>query len=517
MFYILTASSDTYITNKILNNKFRATDANMGRAGTLDLFRLYDESIFTSNGNIVTSSVEELSRLFVKFDYSNIAKLTSSSLDINSDTFKATLRLSEVQSGTPVPANFSVVVYPLAVKFDEGIGMNITQFSDIDSANFMTSSIASGTPVLWNTSGSGKDGYLGDSNVDYFTSGSIGGSVIDFGASKYFEDGPGDLEVDVTKLVSSSLANNLENYGFRLSFSGSNETDTKTRFVKRFASRHAKNKLIVPRILLTWDDSIQDRHLDLQFNVSSSLFLKHFESGQPKNLVSGSSLTQLTGEDCLNLRFVSGSGTVEETTFNVNVSQHTGSTDGQGMTGIYSGTFNLDEFNTAFFGKTPKYIDELELKEIWSSNDKTVSFYSGSIKINKTSKSISGFSNRDVIVSVVNSRNSYKQGSEAVFRLFVEDLNATSKEKPYKLPRKRKSIVFDTAHYSLIDKETGTVIVPFDKTTNSTRISTDADGMYISFKTSGLTRGRIYTLHILINDRGIERLMKLDDVSFTVV
>ena len=70
MFYILTASSDTYITNKILNNKFRATDANMGRAGTLDLFRLYDESIFTSNGNIVTSSVEELYRLFVKFDYS---------------------------------------------------------------------------------------------------------------------------------------------------------------------------------------------------------------------------------------------------------------------------------------------------------------------------------------------------------------------------------------------------------------------------------------------------------------
>lgn len=315
MFYILTASSDTYITNKILQNKFRATDANVGRAGTLDLFRLYDESIFTSNGQVVTSSVEELSRILVKFDYSDVVELTSSSLDLNSDTFKATLRLSEVNAGAPVPNNFNVVAYPLAIKFDEGVGRNVTGFSDVDAANFLTSSVSSGTPTLWNISGSGKDGYLGDSSVDYFTSGTIAGSVVDFGSSKYFDDGTGDLVLDVTTLFSALLSNDVENYGFRLSFSGSDETDEKTRFVKRFASRHSKNKLIVPRILLTWDDSIQDRHLDLQFNVSSSLFLKHFESGQPKNLVSGSSLTSLTGPNCLTLRFVSGSGTTNETTF----------------------------------------------------------------------------------------------------------------------------------------------------------------------------------------------------------
>ncbi len=48
MFYILTASADTYITNKIINNNYRATDANVGMAATLDLFKLYDESTFTS-------------------------------------------------------------------------------------------------------------------------------------------------------------------------------------------------------------------------------------------------------------------------------------------------------------------------------------------------------------------------------------------------------------------------------------------------------------------------------------
>ena len=43
----LTASSDTYITNKIINNSFSASDANVGRAGTIDLFKLYNESSFT--------------------------------------------------------------------------------------------------------------------------------------------------------------------------------------------------------------------------------------------------------------------------------------------------------------------------------------------------------------------------------------------------------------------------------------------------------------------------------------
>ena len=39
MYRILSASKDAYITNKIINNSFRATDANTGQAGTLDLLR----------------------------------------------------------------------------------------------------------------------------------------------------------------------------------------------------------------------------------------------------------------------------------------------------------------------------------------------------------------------------------------------------------------------------------------------------------------------------------------------
>ena len=71
MYRILTASKDTYITNKIINNSFRATDANVGQAATLDLFKLYGESVSGS-----TSSPTEISRLLVKFDLDPLREIT---------------------------------------------------------------------------------------------------------------------------------------------------------------------------------------------------------------------------------------------------------------------------------------------------------------------------------------------------------------------------------------------------------------------------------------------------------
>ena len=95
MFYILTASADTYITNKVIDNKFMATDANVGRAGTLDLFKLWDESTYISASTRITSSVDELSRILIKFDYDDIAKLASTSLDLNHPSFQVKLELFE--------------------------------------------------------------------------------------------------------------------------------------------------------------------------------------------------------------------------------------------------------------------------------------------------------------------------------------------------------------------------------------------------------------------------------------
>ena len=525
MFYIITASADTYITNKIIKNSFKAEDANVGRAATLDLFKLYNESTYLSgsdtNRERVTGSIDEISRLLIKFDYSALHDLTGSLLNINHGSFKVKLELQEMIVGAPTPRDFYVVAYPLSQSFNEGVGKDVATFGDIDVANFLTSSYSSGTAVTWNLSGSGAGGRKGGTSLDYIPYGTVGSSVIDFGATQYFEEGPGPLIVDVTKVVSSTMAGDLSNHGFRISFSGSYESDQKTRFAKRFASRHVRDVLVRPRLIATWDDSIDDAHKDLVFNSSASFFLKNTIGGSQTNFVSGAALTELRGQNCMLLRFVSSSGhPTLETSIYVTASQLTSSTSTSrgtpGIKGIYSASFLLNQFSSTFFN-TLKSEDELTLKEIWSSMDKTVGYYTGSVKIRKSSVSPSAFANRSILVSALGSKAEYRVGSKISIRLFIEDLDANAKLKAYKLPREAETLVFDKAYYRIRSEDTNAVVVPFDKKTGSTRVSTDGDGMFVEFKTNGLPKNKQMTVDLLVIDRGTERMIPLPAVSFRVI
>ena len=146
-----------------------------------------------------------------EFDYDEVAKLTSTSLDLNHPSFQVKLELFEAVLGAPVPEDFKIVAFPLAKSWSEGSGRNVAQFSDVDAANFLTASYLSTAASLWNTSGSGARGFMGDSSVDYWISGTVGSSTIDFGSTQFFREGPGKLSLNVTKVVSASISNAVEN------------------------------------------------------------------------------------------------------------------------------------------------------------------------------------------------------------------------------------------------------------------------------------------------------------------
>lgn len=515
MFYIVTSSSDTYITNKIIDSDFRAEDANVGRAGTLDLFKLYDESVYMSGSTKITSSVREISRLLVKFDYETISLLSSSSLDFTDPSFRAMLELEEVSSGLPVPRDFWVVSHPLAMSFSEGSGRDVNRFMDIDVANFLTSSYLSNTAVLWNLSGSEKSGVLGEANVDYYLSGTIGTSNIDFGSSQYFEDGTGKISLNVTSVVSSSLANIIPNHGFRISFSGSYETDTKTRFVKRFASRHTRNKMITPKLTLTWNNAITDAYRDFVFNTSASLYLQNTVGGIPTSLYSGSSLSPLVGENCILLSLVSGSGNTQQTIY-VTASQHTGSSTGAGTTGVYKASFLLNQFSSMFSSTTAK-ADEVKLISYWSSIDKTIGYKTGSLTVKKSSVASNNFVNRKLLFTATNALPEYRKYSRVKIRIFIEDITAQLKAKSYKLPRELQTITVAKAYYRIRDVITNNIIIPFDDVRNATLLSTDETGMYIDFLTAGLPLGRNYTIDLLVKDNGLSEVVELNSISFRII
>ena len=115
---------------------------------------------------------------------------------------------------------------------------------------------------------------------------------------KNFVKGTEDLLVDVTRIVSATVAGQMPDFGFRISLSGSDENDNKTRFVKRFASRHIADPSLRPKIEVSFDDSLQDNHRNFFFDMSGSLFLNSFGRSSTANIVSGSALTAITGSNC---------------------------------------------------------------------------------------------------------------------------------------------------------------------------------------------------------------------------
>ena len=141
MFRILSSSADTHITNKIIKSTkttaSRSTNANVGQAGSIDIYKLYNETTVRSG-----SSGIELTRGLIKFDYTPIAELTASLVDIRSSSFKAFLSLTNSYAGDVTPSNFTLDLYPLGKAFSEGRGMDVVAYRDLDASNWFTASIS---------------------------------------------------------------------------------------------------------------------------------------------------------------------------------------------------------------------------------------------------------------------------------------------------------------------------------------------------------------------------------------
>ena len=505
-----TSSKDTYITNKIINNSFRATDSNVGRAGTLDLFKLYDENNLNGQGN-----KDEISRILIKFDYSDIIPLTGSKINLNGG-FKAHLRLFDVKSGHSVPQNFNLIVAPLSQSFDEGVGRDLSSFNDLDVSNFITASISNSNVNTWFASGANAFGQLGSNNIDVVETANLndGNGLRNITVSKYFERGTEDLNVDVTTLVSASLAGILPNHGFRISFSGTDESDSKTRFVKRFVSRHSINSLLHPKIEISFDDSLEDNTQNFYFDLTGSLFLTNAIRSEYRNLVSGSSLTPITGNNCLILKLVK-----DDFVFYTTASQYSNGTGTNFQTGIYKASFALNSNNDTLLKRGLK-LSQLIAKDknvtfdtYWDSLDGTVCFYTSSLNIRTNDRDgVSMFSKNDIQLYTLNLKDSYEQSEKIRIRLFGINLNEQYKYS-FKAPLKFKSYIFEKTYYRIKDSTTNEILFDFDTDNNSTKISVDDEGMFFDFYIKILPKGRSYKFEFLVIDGDNRHI--LEDRGFT--
>ena len=504
MYRIITASSDTYITNKIINNRFRATDANVGQAGTLDLFKLYNESTLPAETKPI-----ELSRILIKFDHDQVVSMFNDGLiDITDPSFSAVIKLHDVYGGQTTPNNFKCIAFPLAKNFDEGTGYDVGNYSDLDATNYITASYANGTVTDWTLPGAMKSGSLAQaSSIDVIVSGTFPGQTAkSLSFEQLFETGEEDLEIDITRFVSASVKNLIPNKGMLVAFSGSFEKDDRSYFVKRFASRNTANTSIRPKLIIKYDDSIIDNHESFVFDYTGSLYLSNQVRNDLANVRTGDAPNAIaTGENCMILKIVTGSF---KKTFNV--SQALRGTNR--ITGLYSASFAISSFGSLY--SHVQSSGSITFDEIWSNSDETKTFLSSSLTIKKNDISQIDLSQTSYHVVSLNLADRYKRDEVARIRVFVEDRN---RQVAYvKKPLDKKSQVYTKMFFRVRDFISGDILIPFDKSNNSTRLSSDSRGMYYDFFMDSLPSGRSYIFDYLIEVDGKDNVITDAAAKFVV-
>lgn len=501
---------DCYITDRVIKST-RKTNANLGKAGTIDLFKLYGVTFSGSNAN------NELSRALIKFDLSSlIDEVNEGKIDLNSPSFNVKLKLFDVYGGQPTPSNFTLKLYPLSRSFDEGVGRDVVFYRDSDAANFLTSSYVDGTTNVWFLSGANAKGLLGSSDIDVISSGNLGAGVVDLWVTQSFVAGTENLEMDVTRIVSATIKGIIPDHGFRISFLESQENDLQTRFVKRFGTNDAADPYVRPRLEVRFNDSVGSNEANFTFDTSNTLMLHNFVRGNLQNVVSGTSLTELTGSNCLLLKLstrVSTSTGFEDYISYVTGSQHRIGTSW--VTGIYSASFTLKSATTQFQTKL-RQSGSILFDQIWGSLDGTVAFYSGTLTARPPHASTGPTKPKRYYVNVTNVGNEYADDDVARMKVFFFDFSNPSITL-VNVPVETPSVIIENAHYSIRDVITNDVAIPFDTTYNSTKLSSDSQTMYFDLWMSCLFPGRSYVIDVMVVEGGQTQIYRDVSPAFRVV
>lgn len=512
MYRVLKALKDTYITDKVTKST-RRTSANVGKAATIDLFKLYGVTQTSGSPN------NELSRGLIKFDLTDLRNDVANGLiDTSSPTFQVRLKLVDVYGGQPNPTNFTLKINPLSQSFDEGLGKDVVFFQDTDVANFLTASYVNGASNVWFASGANAKGVLGAANLDIIETGNLhdGFGVSNLFVTQSFSSGTENLDVDITRIVSATLAGLIPDHGFRIAFQDSEENDLQTRFVKRFGSSEASDPYVHPTLVFGYDDSVISNESNFTFDSPNTLFLYNYVHGNLSNVVSGTSLTPVTGPNSVLLKLVTrvsgGTGFSDFITY-VTASQHT--IGSAAVTGVYKATFTLASGQPQFQTKL-RQSGSISFDQVWGSFDETVSYYSGSLTVKPPATSTGPTNPKRYYVNVTNVATEYADTDVARLKVFFFDFS-TPAIKLTNIPLETPSVSIQNAFYSVRDVITNTVVIPFDSTLGSTKLSGDSQTMFFDLWMSSLIPGRAYVVDIMVVEGGQTQIYRDVCPAFRVV
>ena len=228
MHYFIFPTKDTWISSgsNTSTTGVSERDQNFGQDPVLEIKKEF-----------YNNSFDYQTRALVQFGGSDLNFISNSVVSGDITSPKYFLRLYETEGTQDSSTEYKIAALPISESWDEGRGKfgdnpKVTVGCSFENRNNFPGS----TEVTWSNAG--------------VTTTNVGSA-----SSQTFSYQSPDINIDVTNTVDQMFSGSIENHGFLLRFSGSQETDSSTFAQLKFFSRNT-HTIYPPKLEVRWDDHI---------------------------------------------------------------------------------------------------------------------------------------------------------------------------------------------------------------------------------------------------------------------
>ena len=515
-------TKDNTITNAYKSSLLetqRGTGSNMGMADVLEVFSIYGEA----SGSDGLS--QELSRILIEFPVSTISTDRTAGTIPASGSVSFYLKLYNARHAFTLPRQFNLVVEPVSASWEEGVGLDMEEYTDRTYDNSGSNWMRRGKVGGWTLAGG-----------DYHT----GSTTPSYNVS--FTDGYEDLELDISEVVENwikgSGGGEYDNYGLSVRLTASQEAyfsasvtpegtvpqskatarglihnptgSTESYYTKKFFARSSEFFFKRPVIEARWDSRVKDNRGSFYYSSSlapgadnlNTLYLYNYVRGRLVNIPSiGTGLIQLSlysgssAPSGSKLRLPVGGGVATNLDTNV--------TGGWYKAGIYSASL-------AVTGTLSRLFD------VWHSGSAATEFFTGSV----APKKLLAYNNApstEYVTAISNLKDKYIRSETARMRLYVRPKGII--DTIYSVAN--ATIANETvvsASYRVFRTTDDLNVIPYGTgSTKHTYLSYDVSGNYFDLDVSMLEEGYSYGLKfVYYNDSTKDWIEQPEEFKFRV-
>lgn len=444
------ASADTTITNAFKTNAIlRGVSGNMGASDILEVFSLY--------GDVNTTS-SELSRVLIKFPVSDILADRNSGLIPASGSVSFILKLFNAPNNKSMAKNYTLSVLPVSGAWEEGIGLDMEDYSDIDAANWIYKVSSSAQQLTWSNQG-------GDThNSPQFT--------------QSFTVGNENLNVDISSLVEQWIAGTKQNDGVIVKLTSSLESEANSYYTKEFFARGTEFFFKQPAIEAQWNSARKDQRgafyasSSLSDNNNNTIYLYNRIRGQLKNIPA-------VGTGSIYVR-------IYDAPTGGNLITNTVITGGWSSTGVYTASFALNTTASEVFDR-------------WFSSGLSTCFHTGAISVISQEAEEYDVTN-NYVISLINGKPFYSENETARFRFFIrnKDWNPTI----YSVATSEvETLTIESASYKVVRVSDNLKVIDYGTGSNlHTMLSYDVSGNYFDLDMKLLEPDYMYQIYLTFFD-----------------